>query len=134
MDNVPAGSSYNEYWNNVGQPSSPILGDIYRINAPDVRSVEGDANVFYRLKAQDSHYAFLVKEVLPVALEDLAVTNERAIMMADIDPYMKTFVSNSIMNGITDAQWNEHLRNAERLRIPAYIKSWQDLYNRVNKK
>jgi len=130
MDNVPQGSSWDEYRFTLAAVNGPQCSQIFDYNRPDIRSLDGDENTLNKLASQALQEPFFPAAVLPLGLEDPAIIRERAILYADIDSYVKSFVATSIMNGITDAQWNEHLRNCERLNIPGYVKPYQDLYDR----
>jgi len=131
--NIPAGSSWGEFRHTVGVGSNgPQCGEAQDRNNPIVRTIE-DANTLNKIASVALQEPFLVKEVLPFGLEDPAIIRDRAILYADIDSYVRNFIATSVMNGITDAQWNEHLRNTERLNIPAYVKTYQALYDRSKK-
>ena len=130
MINVPQGSSFQEYWYTMSVGSTgPQCPQIFDFNNVNTRSLEGDDNTIGKLASQALQEAFL-SDVLPQGLEDPVVIQDRAIMFADIDTYIRNFIATSVMQGVTDAQWNEHLRNTERMNIPRYVQSYQALYDR----
>jgi len=131
MHNVPAGSAWGEIRHTAGVGSAgPQLGAVYDYNAPHIRNISTDTNTLMRVETQAMHEAFWPAAVLPAALEEPQVLQERAIMQTDIDNYIRNFIATAVMNGITDAQWNEHLRNIDRLPVTKYVESYQTMFNR----
>jgi hypothetical protein len=131
MDNVPVGSAYEEYWSTVAVANNgPQCMQIYDYNNVNIRSLEGDLNTLYKLASQALQEPFFPKAILPQGLEEPAILQDRAILFADIDNYVKNFIATSIMNGLTDAQWSAHLRTCEGLNINRYIQPYQALYDR----
>ena len=131
MDNVPQGSAFQEYWMTVAVgPNGPQCMQIYDFNNVNTRSLEGDDNTLNKLASLSLSEPFINPFPIPPGLEDTKIIQDRAILFADIDTYVKNFIASSIINGITDAQWNEHLRNCERLNVTRYAQSYQSLYDR----
>ena len=125
--NVPAGSSWGEYRHTLGVGTAgPQFGTMYSPPpSPDQMAEKG-----LSLQLQ---LPFLPKAI-PTGLEEAGVVQERSIWFADIDTYVKTFVASSIMNGITDDQWNAHLRNCDRLPVTKYVASYQDHYDKTRQR
>ena len=129
-DNVPAGSAWGEYRHTISPGGSgPQCMSIYDYNNPAIRSIE-DSNTLLAVLRVQLQEPYLNPYVIPVGLEDAAIVQERSILATDIDTYLRSFIANSVMQGITDAQWNEHLRNCERLNVTRYAQTFQGLYDR----
>ncbi|MCL2832722.1 MAG: extracellular solute-binding protein [Treponema sp.] len=129
MDNVPAGSSWGEYRHTLGPGSGgPQCAQIYDWNNPSVRNIS-DQNTLLKIASLQLCEPFLPVKILPMGLEEANVIQDRAILYADINPYVMNFIATSVMHGVTDAQWNEHLRNCERLNVSQYAQSYQRLYD-----
>ena len=130
-NNIPQGSTWEELWYTVGVGSNGMqFAGLINLNDPNVRSVEGDANLLNKLRMMALQEPFFPAEFLPLGLEDQDVVRERSILYADINTYVRNFIPNAVKYGLTDTQWNEHLRNIERLNIPRYVQPYQELYDR----
>lgn len=68
-------------------------------------------------------------ENLQKGFEDEQTSNDKNMLFVEIDSYLKTFVANSIMKGVTDAQWEEHLKKCESLKAEQYASMWQAFYD-----
>lgn len=86
-----------------------------RVNEPRIEK---------RIAANDILLKYAV-EMLPVGLDDPARASQRTLLFVDIDNYMKKFKANSIVQGITDAQWQTHLLTTKQLKVDEYASLWQ---------
>ena len=76
-------------------------------------------------------------EMLPLAVRGLPAgmssdpSNEerRVILRTDIDTYLNKFVADSIINGIDEAKWEEHLKTLKNLKCDEYKQLCQDYVN-----
>lgn len=76
-------------------------------------------------------------EMLPLAVRSLPAgmssdpSNEerRVILKTDIDTYLNKFVADSIINGINESQWEEHLKTLKNLKCDEYKQLCQDYVN-----
>lgn len=123
--NVPAGAAWDEYRSTIGVgQTGPQFGTIYYTPLPQNLLQEKALSLQLQLP-------FLPKAI-PIGLETADVVQERSIWFTDIDTYVKTFVATSVMKGITDDQWNEHLRICQqRLPVAKYVASYQDHYDKT---
>ena len=46
---------------------------------------------------------------------------------------MKSFVAESVTNGIDDAKWQEHLNQLQKLKVDDYVAIYQGMYDRQPK-
>ncbi len=67
--------------------------------------------------------------MMPKGLYDPEKTAARNLLLTDIDNYMSKFVATSVVNGLAEAQWNEHLENCKRLRTEEYVAMWQEYFD-----
>ena len=65
-------------------------------------------------------------EALPVRSVPADKISERELIYTDLEAYLDGFVATSIMNGITDAEWEAHLANAEMYGISQWAQWYQD--------
>jgi len=67
--------------------------------------------------------------MMPRALYDPEKVTARNLLFTDIDNYMKKFFANGVVNGVTDAQWEEHLATCKKLKTDEYTAMWQEYYD-----
>ncbi len=72
-----------------------------------------------------------VKEWIPAGIWEPEAQKKMQILFADIDNYMQSFIANSALNGISEDQWANHLKQCEKLRIGEYVELYQDYYDRI---
>ncbi|GKX29363.1 ABC transporter substrate-binding protein [Vallitalea longa] len=57
---------------------------------------------------------------LPVGFATQENIERRALLLADIDTYLKKFIAESIVHGIDDEKWEEHLDALKKLKVEEY--------------
>ncbi len=74
-----------------------------------------------------------VKQDLPKAVKGLPAgtateenASKRALIITDLDNYLKKFISDSVINGIDDAKWQTHLNQLKNLGADEYVKLCQE--------
>lgn len=55
----------------------------------------------------------------------------RNILLTDIDNYLLKFISNSVMNGLTDEQWDKHIATLKDLKTEEYLNLCQEYTDAV---
>ena len=65
---------------------------------------------------------------MAVSLEN---TERRSILMTDIDTYLKKFIADSVINGIDEGKWEEHLKTLESLKVDEYTQLCQEFVDSV---
>lgn len=70
---------------------------------------------------------------LPVGTASLENAERRSVLSADIDTYLKKFIADSIINGIDDAKWQDHLKKLESLKVDEYTALCQEFVDSMNK-
>ena len=69
---------------------------------------------------------YIPAEALPVRSVSADKISERELIYTDLKAYLDGFVATSIMNGVTDADWEAHLANAEMYGISQWAQWYQD--------
>ena len=69
---------------------------------------------------------YIPDEALPVRSVSADKISERELIYTDLKAYLDGFVATSIMNGVTDADWEAHLANAEMYGISQWAQWYQD--------
>ena len=124
-DNLPEGMAWGEYRHTVsGGSVAPVFGidetpELKIFNERDER--RNDAVLTY--------LEYVPEQNLPAGFESLEVKEARDILYTDIDSYIKNFVATSIINGISDEQWQEHLNKCKTLKTDEYAALWQKTYD-----
>ena len=67
--------------------------------------------------------------MMPKGLYDPEKTEQRNLLYADIDNYMKKFIATSVVEGLTEEQYQEHLENCKNLRVDEYTALWQEYFD-----
>ena len=67
-------------------------------------------------------------EPMPQGLYDPEKVTARNLLYTDIDNYMQKFFATSVVNGIDEKQWQQHLENCKKLKTEEYTKMWQEYY------
>lgn len=66
---------------------------------------------------------------MPVKFTDAEKVNERSFMEIELVDLVNNFISNSIVNGITDETWNTFQEQLEANQYPEWIAWWQKYYD-----
>ncbi|NMA83533.1 MAG: extracellular solute-binding protein [Epulopiscium sp.] len=126
-DNLPEGASWGELRHTVAPASQANWfmtaeeGLHKRLLAPRTQD---------RLDAITNLYEkYFPKETLQINFEDPAIANEKNLLLVEIDAYLSNFIANSSLKGITDAQWEQHLKTCQSLNVDQYVQLWQDYYD-----
>ena len=68
-------------------------------------------------------------EPMPLGQDRQEVVDRRAEQFTEINTYIQNFTAESIMQGVTDASWAEHLSACEKLDVAAYTQDYQNFYD-----
>jgi putative aldouronate transport system substrate-binding protein len=85
--------------------------------------------VSVRTIAMDAYAPFFEKEIMSQAVVPADKQEEFSFQTEGLLDYINTFTANSIINGVTDASWNEYLKQLETYNYPYYIQWNQDYYD-----
>ena len=72
------------------------------------------------------------QEGFPIAFGDAAAAEERAFMETELFAYIQTFTANAIANGVTDASWDQHLKDLKTVQYYDWLQWYQDFVDEVN--
>jgi putative aldouronate transport system substrate-binding protein len=70
-------------------------------------------------------------ECFPLGNDSLESIQSRAEMFAEIDIYIQNFIVKSVIEGINQAKWKEHLELCRKLNIEKFIADYQAFYDRL---
>lgn len=73
----------------------------------------------------------LNQEGFPVAYSDADKEEERAFMEVELFEYIKTFIADSIKNGVTDDSWAKHLEELKTVQYYDWLGWYQDFVDDV---
>jgi hypothetical protein len=125
QDSVPKGMTYSKFISTY-RDTAPVIKD-YDMNS---RLENTDVNI-RRDEMIRAIMPYLPKQFVSItAYSDPAELAERTALLTDIDKYVRTFMSNSIINGIDDASWKKHLDNLKKLKTDRYVDLLQSYYNK----
>lgn len=129
VTNLPEGVSKEEYrYSKAAGPHAPMfitLGDLEHFVMKD------DPLGKQREACIDIVEPYYPEEVLLPVFESLEVTEEKANLLVEIDNYIKNFVAQSVLSGIDDAKWQEHLDKLEKLNVARYVEMQQATYDKT---
>lgn len=83
------------------------------------------------LESEAAYLPYVEEEFIPKGLWEEEAAKEKNLLYVDLDNYIASFLSNSIINGIDDQQWQEHLEKLETLKVDRYLELYQEFYDRV---
>ncbi len=84
-------------------------------------------------RAGNAEYLKYAADAMPLGMDDPDRANARNLLFTDIDNYVKKFFATVVVDGITEEQWQEHLKNCEKLRVAEYVRLWQEYYDEKTK-
>lgn len=82
-----------------------------------------------KLEAVNTYLTVAPENVIPIGYDDLEREDERNILLLDIDTYLKSFVAESVTQGIDEEKWEEHLKTLESLNVERYTELYQVFYD-----
>ncbi|MCI8926306.1 MAG: extracellular solute-binding protein [Lachnospiraceae bacterium] len=125
-DNVPEGSSSSELRRTAGVgPTSVYAYWKYRGEGVEKYNERFEK----KLEAVNTYLPVAPENVIPIGYDDLEREDERNILLLDIDTYLKSFVAESVTQGIDDEKWEEHLKTLESLNVERYTELYQVFYD-----
>jgi ABC-type glycerol-3-phosphate transport system substrate-binding protein len=82
---------------------------------------------------QEPFSQLAVKEYIPRGQNDPADVQEINILLTEIKSYLDNFLAQSVLNGVDEAKWNNHLRDCSRMGMDKYVELHQKYYDRITK-
>jgi putative aldouronate transport system substrate-binding protein len=131
-ENTPQGIIYGEWRHTITfgyiAPLFPHVGWV----GPDSQQFTTPTDIYKIASVRE--YIPYAQIAFPKGFDDPTRADERRILTLDIDTYMRRFVSNSIMNGLTDAQWAAHLNTLQSLKVDRYVQLCQQFIDLIGYK
>ncbi len=129
----PAAPGYNN--NDEFRFTTGFMGETAFLYVFDQgRDISSDPLTLRKVETAEAYAPYFQKEIIYTdLLQSADVTKEITLLFADIDTYMKSFVAESVTNGIDDAKWQEHLNQLQKLKVDDYVAIYQGMYDRQPK-
>ena len=126
-DNVPEGSSSSQIRRTLGTgPVAPLYA-YSRFRGPDVEKYAD--RIAAKVAANEVYLKYAPAENIPNGFGDVDEEAERNMLLVDIDHYLDQFKARAIVEGITEEDWQTHLKTLETLDVDEYTAYWQSYYD-----
>ncbi|MEG1427837.1 MAG: hypothetical protein RSC76_09135, partial [Oscillospiraceae bacterium] len=86
---------------------------------------------YYSRQKPLMEYAIGADEYIPVGQDTVENAQEIAVLLTEIRTYMDNFQAESIMKGLDEAKWQQHLANVKKFNADKYTKLRQEFYDRM---
>ncbi len=113
-------------------------GESFAGSTPALWSKQIDDKLIYDTGWPFDYKLQAVKDALPFGYNGLPAgmataqnSERRAVLIVDIDTYLKKFIADSVMNGINEDSWKKHLTTLNALKVDEYTKLCQDYYDSI---
>jgi hypothetical protein len=129
-ENQPAGMAYG-VWRHSTSPasSSPVFMKSAWVG-PEGQHFTTERDIM-KIDAVSAYLPFVQPEFIPNMLLPFEEETNRNFIWVDLENYINRFVAHSVMNGITEAEWNTHLATLRQLRADEYTAITQRFYRPV---
>lgn len=116
-------------WTTANGDHAPVFMTLADIALQDESFQDEDGKL--RMEAVDAMRPFFPKpqQFFPRVYQEDDVIEARNNISIELDAYLKEFTATSVVNGIDDAKWQNHLAQMKQLRVEEYIASYQSLYD-----
>ena len=126
-DNVPEGSSSSQIRRTLGTgPNAPLYA-YSRFRGPQAEKYAD--RIAAKVTANEAYAKYVPAENIPNGFGDADEETERNMLLVDIDHYLNQFKAHAIVDGITEAEWQDHLKTLSTLGIDEYVGYWQSYYD-----
>ncbi|OUP13164.1 extracellular solute-binding protein [Anaeromassilibacillus sp. An200] len=129
QDERPEDIPYGQWRHTISAGGSAPFFFQSELAGPDGQEFTTDRDIM-KVEAVESYLPYMYKG-LPDGLDDVENANQRAILLVDIDNYLKKFTSSAILDGINEAGWDAHLKTCESLKTAEYEKLCQNFVDRI---
>lgn len=130
QENCPKDIAYGQWRHTISAASSAPYFFAMEDAGPDTQKFTTDRDIL-KVNTVESYLPYLYKS-LPSGIDDSENARQRSILWTDIDSYIKRFVSTSVLDGIDEKGWEEHLNTCKTLKTDEYEKLIQNFVDRVS--
>lgn len=110
---------------------APLGGGIGPFISPDDQELIAVNNaVGTRTYYVEQIHDYINDEYMPSYMIDADIIEERSYLETEVEAYIDNFVSNSIMDGVTDESWETHLAQLEMVGYYEWLDWWQTYLDR----
>ncbi|OON93290.1 MAG: hypothetical protein ATN31_06625 [Candidatus Epulonipiscioides saccharophilum] len=103
--------------------SPAMFGD--DIAKPDM-TAEKLSNDALRYQYVEMYEPYFPTEFLPERPKPADKITEISFLQTELEAYVNGFFANSVLNGLSDEQWEEHLKQLDNVQYPEWIQLQQD--------
>ena len=126
-DNVPEGSSSSLIRRTLGTgPTGPVYA-YSRFRGPQAEKYAD--RIAAKVAANEACAKYIPAENIPNGFGDAEEETERNMLLTDIDHYLDQFKAHAVVDGITEEEWQDHLKTLGTLSIDEYVDYWQSYYD-----
>ncbi|ONI48313.1 hypothetical protein AN643_02105 [Candidatus Epulonipiscioides saccharophilum] len=93
---------------------------------PDMNAEEINDDVL-RYQYVDFYKEYFLDEFLPIRPVPSDKLTEKTFLQTELEAYINGFIAQSVLNGLTEEQWEEHLKQLEAVQYDAWI-AWNQDY------
>ncbi|OON96580.1 MAG: hypothetical protein ATN31_09505 [Candidatus Epulonipiscioides saccharophilum] len=93
---------------------------------PDMNAAEINDDVL-RYQYVDFYKDYFLDEFLPIRPVSSDKLTEKTFLQTELEAYINGFIAQSVLNGLTEEQWEEHLKQLEAVQYDAWI-AWNQDY------
>lgn len=103
-------------------------------HAPFILSTAWDENrilsdsIEYQYARDEIYTPYYYDEMFPYGEMSYEMTARRAELRVELFNYVETFFAESVINGIDDAKWEDHLNTLQQLNVEEFISGYQEEY------
>lgn len=126
-DNVPEGSSSSQIRRTLGTgPAGPVYA-YSRFRGPQAEKYAD--RIAAKVAANEAYAKYIPAENIPNGFGDAEEETERNMLLTDIDHYLDQFKAHAVVDGITEEEWQDHLKTLGTLSVDEYVGYWQSYYD-----
>ena len=126
---TPAGLTYDEYRHSLSLGNSGPFLRLLDLNAKFKMSEPQVRKLTYYNAVKD----YMPKNIFPEVYYTLEIQNEVSLLKTDINKYMESMRAKFVLDGITDATWNEYVKTLKAMKLDRLMEIYQQTYDNYQK-
>lgn len=93
-------------------------------------AVTNERDIVYYSRSEP-YMEYAIDEYIPLGQDTPEASQEISILLTEMRTYMDNFQAESIMKGVDDAKWEQHLNTVKTFGSDRYVELRQEYYDRV---
>lgn len=90
-------------------------------------------SIQYQYARDEIYTPYYYTEMFPLGEMSYELTARREEIRTELFKYTETFFAESVINGIDEAKWEQHLENLKRLDVDEFVAGYQEEYDFLTK-